>query len=39
LLLANKAYLKENKDIIFDLKNSMNNKRTLFDWDHLNSLK
>lgn len=39
LLLANKAYLKENKDIIFDLKNNMNNKRTLFDWDHLNNLK
>lgn len=36
LLLDNKAYLSDNKLIILDLKNNMNNKRTKFTWNHLN---
>jgi hypothetical protein len=36
LLLHNKAYLCDNKLVILDLKNNMNNKRTKFTWNHLN---
>lgn len=38
LLLNNIAYLPENKKIIYELKNNMNNKRTIFNWNHLNNL-
>jgi hypothetical protein len=38
LLLSNTAYTTENKNKIYDLKNSMNNKRIIFNWDHLNDL-
>lgn len=39
LLLNNKAYLADNRLKILDLKNNMNNKRTKFNWDHLNKLR
>lgn len=35
LLLKKEAYLSDNRSIILDLKNNMNNKRTKFNWDHL----
>ena len=38
LLLDNKAYLSENKNIIYELKNNMNNKRKQFRWNHLDYL-
>ena len=38
LLLEGKAYLPENKKLIYNLKNSMNNKRTVFIWTHLRNL-
>jgi len=38
LLLESKAYLPENKKLIYNLKNSMNNKRTVFIWTHLRNL-
>lgn len=37
-LLDNNAYKIENKEYIYLLKNSMNNKRTYFDWNHLSNL-
>ena len=37
LLFINGTHtLVENKKIIFNLKNGMNNKRTIYTWDHLN---
>ena len=37
LLFINSTHtLIENKKIIFNLKNSMNNKRTIYTWGHLN---
>ena len=39
LLLNDKAYTEENRKIIYDLKHSMNSKRILFNWDHLENLK
>lgn len=38
LLLDGKAYLPENKKIIYDLKHSMNSKRCIFTWTHLKNL-
>jgi len=38
LLLNNTAYNTFNKKHIYELKNSMNNKRTYFIWDHLLNL-
>jgi hypothetical protein len=38
LLLSNTAYNLKNKKYIYQLKNTMNNKRIYFNWDHLNSL-
>jgi hypothetical protein len=35
LLLDGKAYSPENKSKIYELKHSMNNKRTDFSWNHL----
>lgn len=37
-LLNKTAYLVENRDEIYKLKNSMNNKRIIFNWDHLKNL-
>jgi hypothetical protein len=34
LLLDNRAYDLKNKKYIYQLKNSMNNKRIYFNWDH-----
>jgi hypothetical protein len=34
--LENLHLLEEKKNVIKNLKNSMNNKRTLFSWEHLN---
>ena len=39
LLLNDKAYIEENRKIIYELKHSMNSKRTLFNGDHLENLK
>ena len=38
LIIDNKHYLEDNI-IIHNLKNTMNNKRSSFNWDHLDSLK
>jgi DNA-binding transcriptional regulator YhcF (GntR family) len=36
LLIKNKEHLNEKgKDLIFNIKNKMNNRRTEFVWDHL----
>lgn len=37
-LLNNNAYLSENKIKRLEHKNNMNNKRTIFNWDHLKNL-
>lgn len=37
-LLANTAYNLNNKKYIYRLKNTMNNKRIYFNWDHLTYL-
>lgn len=39
LKLSGKNRLSENKKIVYNLKHSMNNKRTVFDWSHLIYLK
>ena len=38
LLLDKSAYKLENRKFIYYLKNSMNSKRTYFNWDHLSNL-
>jgi len=38
LLLDKTAYSSDNRKYIYYLKNSMNNKRTYFNWDHLSNL-
>jgi hypothetical protein len=38
LLLNKTAYYLENRNYIYSLKNSMNKKRTYFNWDHLKYL-
>lgn len=38
LLLSKTAYNLKNKKYIYLLKNTMNNKRIYFNWDHLNNL-
>jgi hypothetical protein len=38
LLLDINAYTLDNKKHIYYLKNSMNSKRILFNWDHLFNL-
>jgi hypothetical protein len=36
-MIFEKSHLRdEGKEIIFNLRNSMNNKRTLFNWNYLN---
>ena len=37
-LLDNTAYSLDKRKYIYLLKNSMNNKRTYFNWDHLTYL-
>jgi hypothetical protein len=38
-IIKNKNHMTlENKELILKLKNSMNNKRSLFTWDHINNL-
>jgi len=39
LLLNNEAYSLENRKRIYSLKHNMNNKRTIFNWDHLNNFE
>lgn len=38
LLLNNTAYITKNKNKIYELKNSMNNKRIIYNWEHLQNL-
>ena len=38
LLLNKSAYTTDNKIYIYNLKNTMNNKRTYFNWNHLSDL-
>jgi hypothetical protein len=38
LILSKSQYTNEGRSIILNLKNNMNNKRTNFDWIHLNDL-
>jgi hypothetical protein len=39
LLLNNEAYSLKNRKRIYSLKHNMNNKRTIFNWDHLNNFE